>query len=290
MSETSRKFHSFEASASAFGGRLERPVNSVLPTLAANCLPTVGGYNAERHDNFQFHEIISIDEAYTHVGGSFDRNTGNWTTIASSVIAGLNVGHTLFADRIVGQISLEHPADGGPPRVSFLGSHFDGLRIGKCDLNPELQLNVCNDDRGDGFPKQDCIKNPRFLSEAHDYSKAFLQHWLGDTPPDPKSSSAATPQVGDNTPEAIEERGSVQYSIVKEINGKCGGTGFGHAIKIPHFGLIFLGELTVCRGSFGLTMIRLELGSPIGGSTSGAQASVGGGKKGGPSGNSTGTG
>jgi hypothetical protein len=293
MSDTTKqnKHHTYQASASAFGGRLERPIDQNLPSLATTCLPSVGGYHSARHPNFQFHEIISIDEAYTHVGGSFDQRTGNWMTIASSVIKGLNVGHTLFADRIVGQISIEHHADGVHPTVSFLGTHFDGLRIGNCELNPTLQLGLCNHpDAAGGFPKQSYLKNTSFVNEARDQSQKFMQFWLGDQPAAGKflPGKKGVAQDGENTKDAVEDRGSVLCSIVKDIGGKCGGKTYGHAIQIPHFGLIYLGELTVGCGSFDLTMLRLDLGSPIAGSVAAAQAAAAGGKKGGPSGPNTG--
>lgn len=282
------KVHSYQASASAFGGHLQRPIHQNLPTLAPTCLPSVGGYHSARHPNFQFHEIISIDEAYTHVGGSFDHKTGTWTTIASSVVKGLNVGHTLFADRIVGQISIEHPADGHHPTVSFLGTHFHGLRIGHCELKPVLQLDLCDDpDHPGTFPKHSYLKNTHFVTTAQDQSQKFHQFWLGDQPALP--GKEPLPQDGDNTSAVVGDRGSVVCSIVKEIGGKCGGKSYGHAIQIPHFGLIFLGELTVGCGSFDLTMLRLDLGSPIAGSVAVAQAAAsGGGKRGSGGGTNTG--
>jgi hypothetical protein len=295
MSETTtaKRVHSFQASASAFGGRLYRPIDQNLPSLANTCLPSVGGYNSARHPNFQFHEIISIDEAYTHVGGSFDPHTGNWTTIASSVIKGFNVGHTLFADRIVAQISIEHPADGVHPTVSFLGTHFDGLRIGSCELKPTLQLDMCAHPPAEGrFPNHPYTRNANLLKTAQDQSQKFMQFWLGDKPATGKflAGKKTVAQEGENTKDAIEDRGSVLCSIVKDIGGKCGDQAYGHAIHVPHFGFVYLGELTVGCGSFDLTMIRLDLGSPLAGNAAAAQASASGGtgkKPGSPSGPGT---
>src|SRR4029077_9815410 len=72
------------------------------------------------------------------------------------------------------------------------------------------------------------------------------------------------------------QRSVMQCSVVKRITG-APGIPFGHVIDLPHFGKIFLGELTVTRELgksvtaksndaepdtylFHLTMIRLELG------------------------------
>jgi hypothetical protein len=287
-----KRFHSYEASALAVGGFLHRPIHENLPAVAPTCLPSVGGFGSARHERFEFHGLVSVDNAYTHVGGSYDPKSGSWTTIASSVVEGLSVGHTLFADRIVSQISVEHPGDGGHPRVSFLGTHFDTLRVGDCDLKPVLNLDLLDDpENPGGFPKQAPIENQSFLKTVSEQSQKFLQNWLGDKPP-ALPSEKPLPQDGDNTPAAIEARGSILTSLVTNIGGTCGSKRYGHAIHIPHFGYIYLGELTVGRGNFQLTMLRLDLGSPIGGNVAAGQAAVGGtkGGKGGPGGSQTGTG
>jgi hypothetical protein len=44
-----------------------------------------------------------------------------------------------------------------------------------------------------------------------------------------------------------------------------GATIDGHVVTVPEFGRIFFGEVAVQKMSRRLTMMRLELGSPIGG-------------------------
>jgi hypothetical protein len=284
MADTKNKkrLHSYHASANAFGGRLERPIQQHLPSLASICLPSVGGYDTALHKDFRFHEIFSIDEASSHVGGSFDPKTGNWTTIATSVLKGLNVAHTLFADRIVAQISVEHPADGYHPRVSFLGTRFDGLRIGDCELKPCLHLHLCDNGTVGAFPGQSHLKNQKLVNSAHEQSKAFAKFWLAQKGADgkPLRGMQDLDKDGENSKGVVEERGSVVCSLVDKIEGKCAGITGGHAIYIPDFGRVFLGELRVEHGAFDLTMLRLDLGSPSAGSVSGAQAAAGGGNKG----------
>ncbi len=169
-----KRFHSYEASALAVGGFLHRPIHENLPAVAPTCLPSVGGFGSARHERFEFHGLVSVDNAYTHVGGSYDPKSGSWTTIASSVVEGLSVGHTLFADRIVGQISIEHPGDGGHPRVSFLGTHFDALRVGDCDLKPVLNLDLLDNPTKPGdFPEQSPLEDQGFLKTVGDESQKF---------------------------------------------------------------------------------------------------------------------
>jgi hypothetical protein len=52
---------------------------------------------------------------------------------------------------------------------------------------------------------------------------------------------------------------------------------FGHVIHVPHFGNVFLAELTVKHNSYNLTMIRTEMGCATSGSTSGGGVEVNGG-------------
>src|SRR5271170_416365 len=116
MGDVKRSLHSYQAAANAFGGRLQRPIEQNLPVLASSSLPVVGGYTSARHENFHLHEIFAVKTAYTQVGGSFERDKQIRTTITTSVVEGLNVNNVLFADRIVAQISLDHPVDGFHPR------------------------------------------------------------------------------------------------------------------------------------------------------------------------------
>ena len=51
---------------------------------------------------------------------------------------------------------------------------------------------------------------------------------------------------------------------------------FGHVIHVPHFGNIFLAELTVKHNSYNLTMIRTEMGCATSGTASAAGVNVNG--------------
>jgi len=278
MGDVKKSLHSYHAAASAFGGRLQRPIEQHLPVLAATSLPVVGGYTSARHENFRHHDTFSIQAAYTQVGGSFDRDTGSWKTVATSVVQGLNVNNVLFAERIVAQISVEHGTDSYHPKVSFDGTLFEGLRIGKGELKPALKLNLCTDAPQGKFPTRSCLKNEKFVASAHQQSKKFAEFWLKQKGPNGKllRGMEHLDKDGENAKDDVEQRGSVLCSLVESIEGKCAGTKFGHAIHIPDFGRIFLGELTVEHGAFNLTMVRLDLGSPMTGQVMAAQAVAGG--------------
>jgi hypothetical protein len=287
------RVHSYQASATAFGGVLDRPVAEPLPVLASSALPSVGGYHSSRHEKFSLRELISIDEAYTHVAGSGHPERGGWVTVATSVIKGLNVGHFLYADKILAQITVEHPAHGHSPAVSFLGTQYVGLRIGDQEIHPTLKLDLCEVPHTRGFPTEPYLENKKFLEETRQRSKDFSTYWLGQKGKDeqPLRRMAYLHEDGDNTAADVKERGTVMTSLVCEIEGEwTGGPKYGHAIYVPGFGRIYLGELVVANNYFNLTMLRLDLGSSIGGKASGPTATVAGGTKGGPIGGNSGTG
>ncbi len=60
-----------------------------------------------------------------------------------------------------------------------------------------------------------------------------------------------------------EEGQCVLCSLVDGLDGAVPGTSFGHAVEIPDFGRIFLGELLVCPGSVQFSLIRAELGCAV---------------------------
>jgi hypothetical protein len=269
MEKYGKRVHHYHASADAFGGRLQRPFEQLVPVLAPTSLPPVGGSATARHESYRLGDIFSIDVASTQVAGSFDERKGSFSTIVTSVLEGVNVNNVLFADRIVAQITTEHPVDGYFPKVSFIGTQFEGLRIAGCDLEPVLNLDICNDGDPREFPSRSCLYNENFLGHARRQNDS-MAGFLSQQPEEKRKFLGWLERYTKDGPEArehIAKRGNVLCSVVETIGGKCPGTSCGHAIHIPEFGKVYLGELKVDHGTFDLTMVRLEMGS-------GAQAQV----------------
>jgi len=280
MDDGKKRVHYFHAYADAFGGRLEQPFEQVLPVLAPSSLPVVGGYASARQENFRIGELISIDRAYTQVSGSVTR-TGSFLTLVTAVIEGVNIDNVFFADRIAMQLSTDHPAEGYFPRVSFVGTEFRHLRLGGCELEPILNLDLCSDGNPWKYPTTSCLYNQRFRLYAQAQSKQLGE--LSANLPSPGGGffdrfRELHSDEGINSNPRIEERGNILCSVVEgiEVKGRCPGTTVGHVIEIPEFGKIFLGELIVDHGSFDLTMIRLDMGCPTAGSSSGGHGGANG--------------
>lgn len=243
--------HTFHADASAFGGVLELPFDHVIPTQAPLTLSPDGGYTTARSENFRLEGLFAFDNAYTQVSGIVSKKRPGWTTLATSVIEGLNVCEVMTADRIVAQIILDHPSEMGKyaPMVNFVGTRFDNLRIGSCQLDVDLDLNVCAPEKADahGFPEKRTMEDPRFLQVME--------------------------KRGHYNP-AVKGKSQIECSLVENITfkGKLPGTQSRNVLTIPGFGKITLAELIVDSNSYRLSMFRLELGCPTKGSASGGVA------------------
>ena len=275
--------HIYHADAQVLSGQLEQPVNEAIPVQAQVVLPETGmlQYAAAMPEQLpqQLRGIISFRSGYSQVAGHQSAKAAHgFTTVATSAIEGLNVLDVLTADRVVGQITTHHPPypeEGQVPSVAFLGTRFDNLRIGGHEVKVERHLDIIGpkpdrdksyfDDRGvlsrisDQYAKINKTKGlPIWASQQFRWRKPALQ-----------------PQNG-------KQISTMQCSVIKSVTGGPG-LSFGHVIDLPHFGKIFLGELTVTRelgtpksksnGAtpdkyvFHLTMIRLELGCIAQGST-----------------------
>lgn len=247
--------HSFHADASAFGGQLEQPFERIIPAQAPLTLSPDGGYSSARIDYFAVESLFSFKSAYTQVSGIVSKKRPGWTTLTTSVIEGLNVGEIFLADRVVSQIITDHPAAEGKyaPRVNFVGTRFDNLRIGSCPIDVDLDLDLCAPEKADpeGFPEQRTMDDPRFLG--------CLQ------------------QRGQYNP-AVKGKSQIECSLVEKITpkGKLPGTIQGNVLTIPGFGKISLAELIVDSNSFRLSMFRLELGCPTKGGISGGNGTANG--------------
>lgn len=287
MANIQEKTHYFHAEAGVLHARLRRPLEQEVKPQAFVKLPYQGGYLSERAENYRLEGIISFKSAYTHVGGHKSLKDGHgWTTLATSAIDGLNVFDIVTADRVVGQISTEHPLEGHVPTVTFLGTRFENLKIAGHKIDPQLNLNVC--------PKPDkdllYLEDEGFLGRASDHHRRVSKGGFPESvhskyqvniPNRAELRRQWDAYLTDESPEANKPKAAIDCSLVTDA--KAGGwKSAGHIIEVPEFGRIFLAELTVDCNSFSLAMIRLELGCVGDGSgTAGTLVVNGGGKPGG---------
>lgn len=163
MEANIKRVHYYHADTNALGGHIKTPFQQAVPVQAPLSLPPVGGYATARASAFQLQGVLSLAGAYTQVAGSVSEKNGAWTTVATSVVEGVNIHDILTADRLVSQIATEHPREGYDPKVTFIGTRFDNLRIGGYPLDVALDLGLCSPG-GDRYPAKSCFEDESFLA------------------------------------------------------------------------------------------------------------------------------
>ncbi len=253
--------HNYYAEANVLTADLEQPLKEKIRPQASVKLPRDGQYQFSQAEPFRFEGILSYKSGYAQVAGHPSSKIAGFTTLATSVLEGLNVLDVVTADRVVAQISTVHPAygTGQVPSVTFLGTRFDNLRIAGHRVEVERSLDILGPkpvDDGSYFDNRDVLDR---ISRQYDRIAAAndLPDWAAE-------------QYAKGRP-ALNGKGALECSLVDSVAG-APGFSFGHVIDLPHFGKIFLGELKVEREpgnpskgiydayKFHLTMIRLQMG------------------------------
>ncbi len=257
--------HTYYASAHLLSAEFEEPLQERIAPRAHVKLPKDGHPEFKQADPFRLDGLISYRSGYTHVAGHKSPKPGHgFTTLSTSVVEDINVLEVITADRVVAQISTEHPVydpDNGQtdavPSVTFLGTRFDNLRIGghKVELEPHLDILGPKPANAKSYFEEEEVID-RIASQYKNINETRkLPDWAGEQ--------------YQWDPDAAVRKGQVKCSLVNSVTG-APGIHFGHVLDIPHFGKIFLAELTLKREknggpgpdkyAFHLTMIRMELG------------------------------
>jgi hypothetical protein len=317
--------HYFHAEAHALSGKLQLPFEQQIKKQAfvklegeSERLLLEGdqkplsekkaqeNYLSQHSKNYRLEGIISYTAAHTQVSGHRSKKDPRaFVTLATSSVENLNVLNVVTADRVVGQISTTHHPNESSPHVTFLGTHFENLRIARHKAEPVLNLAFAGDrpqgekafypTRGttlmtsiekqyqrlrDAFAKVKPQLEPEHLKrlnaddswlskQYHGFSE-FNYDYLQDS-----AAKAAAPNgpKWDGVTCSLVEHVEIEDITIDKKEGDPivippPARCFGHVIHVPDFGTIFLAELKVNHNSFHLTMIRLELGCIADGSAS----------------------
>ena len=316
-----RTSHYFHAEAHALAGKLKLPFEEQIKKQAFVKLEgqladlpdeerAQRNYFSQHAKDFRLEGIISYTAAHTQVSGhTSDKHDGASVTLATSVVEDLNVLNVVTADRVVAQISTTHFPGEYSPHVTFLGTHFENLRIARHKAEPYLKLDLAGQ-RPAGQDAMSVDQKTDLMSSVkaqYQRLKTALESLAGEERKKMRLTDAdgllAKKYHGFILNQAeIEEQAStarkndskwdgitcslVENVEIKNISAKAAdgmsiqipppARSYGHVIHIPDFGNIFLAELTVNHNSYKLTMIRLELGCLAAGSASLATCNVNG--------------
>jgi hypothetical protein len=273
MEGSTEKRFLYHATAHALSGQFWRPFQKVIEIQAPSSLPTIGGVGHSRVENFRLDSFVSFKAGYTHVLGSKKeatdakgRSRTTHTTQVTSTVEGLNILDVVTADRIVARLTSTHdPEDekaNGEARIILTGSKFENFRIAGCEVDVRLLHKL--------FLDLDTFGAVRGLPEEHDFWNIAAE-----------TAQAIEPgaKLAKKKPDTHE---TLLCSVVKEAKFKCldegedvcaGVTRYGrHRFHVKEFGSIYLGEVVFQHGQKTLTMLRIEFGSPNGGSLAGVEA------------------
>jgi hypothetical protein len=259
MSDKTTRKHFYHAEAAALAGHLSLPLVQEIKPQTYVKLHEQGGYLSQRADDYRLEGVISFRSAYTQVAGNRDEKPGHgWSTLTTSVVEDLNVLDVVTADRVVAQVSTDHPLVGYVPAVTFLGTRFDNLRIAGHPVKLDLDLNILGSKPENDAPY---TSDAGFLQRVtSQYNRIRGQQNLPDD----------VRERYNQDPSSAENQGSIECSLVNQAQGSFKGQPFGHVIDVPDFGRIYLATLRLEQSDvekgipkktlIKLTMIELKMG------------------------------
>jgi hypothetical protein len=308
-------YHIYHAEAHILSGELEHPIKQPLQNYGRVVLEktrreslisqSVGETNIEG--------LISFKRGHTRVVGTqvkqkvdiFGNDHAGWVTLSTAAIEGYNVVDTITADRVVAQVSTEHPmTEGHVPKVTFLGTRFENLRVGGYPVQVELDLGICGNKPEGDLPY---LQDKGFLDRVKRQIESIVES--KDIPESLKNKYGAEIAYIDDLKRRAKDGAKgdrsgyskLRCSLVKSIGPIPipGLRTFGNVIFIPNFGNVALAELEVGINSghsdlphgkddgprpqpsdsnyFTLNMFDMHLGCPVGGMTKGPVANANGG-------------
>jgi hypothetical protein len=266
--------HDYHAEAHVLSGHLQRPIEQKIERHAPVTLKDRrGGHLTRFEEQVSIEGLISFTKGHTRVSGARSLKNNGWITLSSSVLEGLNVFEIITADRVVSQVSTDHPYENGHiPHVTFLGTKFTNLQVSGFPVVLTINLGICGDKpAGD----QSYLRDEKFLGAMIEQTQRIAN--ADGLPKELKDQyhvklthiERLLKTCDDGDPEA---RKPVTCSLVQSI-GEIpipGVQTFGNVMLIPEFGVVALGEVEVGEKKyedskapsnyFEVTGIKMKLG------------------------------
>lgn len=278
LTPANQQYHVYHADAHILDVELEHPIkvarqeygHVVLENTRREGLITqsVGETNIEG--------LISFKSGHSRVAGAhidqktdiFGQDHSGWFTLATAVLEGYNVEDIITADRVVAQLSTQHPKTydraypiSHVPRVNFIGTRFENLQVGGYPVKVELDLTICgakpDGDRSylddDGFLDRVHRQLDR-AAEERDLPKSLEKKYgaeithIDDLKKRAKENRKADKRNQAGAPSGPNGYPKLRCSLIKNVSLPVeipGVKAFGNAIFIQDFGTVHLAELEV---------------------------------------------
>jgi hypothetical protein len=253
-------YHVYHAEAHLLSGHLEHPIKQPIETYARVVFEKTrrDGHIRQAAKETTLEGLISFKGGHTRASGTkiekkdlWGNDHSGWVTLSTSVLEGLNVFEVITADRVVAQVSTEHPVkDGDVPKVTFLGTRFENLRVGGFPVHVELDLGICGDKPKDDkpyFDDRDFLDRVKGQLESVAGAKG-LPKTLGDQYHTQIANIDDLKKRGKGRGKGNGNGGvKLLCSLVKSIGPIPipGVKTFGNIIFIPDFGTVSLAEVEV---------------------------------------------
>jgi hypothetical protein len=235
--ERAARHFMFQSHATAFGGRIVRPIAGVIESGGASALTASGGRSTWQSGPVKFGNYMSVGKAAALTQGLHESGR----ELAVGGMVGVSSVPIIQASASVRNIEV-----GPGPKLTvreIVGAvrQFGDTRLPYSPIETETKIRGLS------------LSGHRLEVEFVDLRKDVPL----SSPPDPKPVTIVgrLAWVGSPFPGAVIDR---------------------HTVAVPDFGRIFIGEVVLARGFCRLTMLRLELGSPMAGSISFCDVEAGG--------------
>jgi hypothetical protein len=287
--------HEFHAEAHVLSGELQRPVEQKIERHVPVALKgRRSGHLHRFSEDISIEGLITFKSGHARVSGSKSLKHHGWVTLSTSILEGLNVFEVITADRLVSQVSTEHPLkDGHFPHVTFLGTQFNNLKVSGFPVTLKLNFGICGK-KSNG--ETSFLDDFEFLSGVKDQTEKIVEQMAkaDDLPKDLKHEyDKRLARIKDLM--AGKKSGhepNLTCSLVESIDAipSLGARAFGHVLVIPDFGTVSLGEVEVGEKKydssykrpdnyFELKIINMNLGCVGTGSVSAGTVTANGGHK-----------
>jgi hypothetical protein len=259
------RMYVYEVSALGLAGEIVRPIHLLVQDQAAAVLPHIGGYETAAVENFKLNGLVFAKSVRSTVAGSYDEKRDSQSALASAVIEDLNICYIVTADRVVARLSASRAGSGEETQYGLSGTRFDNLRIGGRPVEASLDIDAFNQ-----------VSTYSRLEKAYS-SREWLEYIHGSqlgpkNDAHPSLDALYWEQHKANRPGALPS----WYTLANHVRVEASGfRTFGSIIIVPDFGVIHLAEVFITQRQRRLSMLRLELGSPIEGKLVAATCSVG---------------
>jgi hypothetical protein len=271
-------YHEYHAEAFLLSGKIEHPIEQPIEQYGRVILnhtrreslitQSVGETNVEG--------LISFKRGQTRVAGThvqqkkdiYGNDHAGWTTLSTAAMEGYNILDIITVDRVVAQLTTEHPLTNDPahpiahvPRVNFIGTRFENLRIAGYPVEVELDLGFCGPKpQGDrpylldnGF--LDRVKGQiDEIIDSDDFPESLEEDYRQEIASISDLRKRAKDRKNDDGRNKAGASGgasgypTLRCSLVKKIKLKDkipGVTTFGNAIFIQDYGTVYLAEVEV---------------------------------------------